>query len=298
MRRRGRPIFEGAGCYWYGVSPRMIMSIPYHEPMDPAADALFDLLGRARSIGARYLAREGNGLSGGLYVRRKSPYDMSAIHHKSRSPLRRALDKCVVREVERTELLAQGLQANLDSMTRQGRFDAEFGTERQWRRVVEASYASPGVKVMGSFVDGALAAYSITLTEDRWYHILHAFSAQKFLADYFPNTALTFELTRAAMENPDVDHVSYGVAGLVNGAGLHQYKLRHGYEFVPYGYGFVLHPAARFALANPISAGALRSARRLFPKLQVFERVASVLDGARGTSLDTNAPSREALAAK
>jgi hypothetical protein len=298
MRRRGRAIFEGAGCYWYSVHQRMIMSIPYHEPMEPSSAELSGLLSSSKRIGARYLTRQGNGLAGGLYVRRKSPFDISSIHHKSRSPLRRALEKCVVREVDRAELLAQGMQCNLDSMTRQGRFDSEFGVGNNWRRVVDATYASTAVKVIGSFVDGTLAAYSITLTEDRWHHILHAFSAQKFLSEYFPNTALTFELTRAAMENPAVDQVSYGVAGLVNGAGLHQYKLRHGYEFAPYGYAFALHPAARFALTNSLSTWGLKSARRYFPGAQFLERAAAVLDGARATSIGSASISRRILASK
>jgi len=284
MERRGRKIFEAAGCYWYEVNQRMIMSIPYHEPMDPAPSEVIELVRRTRSVGARYLAPEGDGLVGGLYLRRKAPYEVTTVHRKARNRLRHALEKCSVREVEKSELQARGLQLNLDTMTRQGRFDAEFGEPAQWNRLVEAIYSSRGVKVFGAFAEGLLAAYAITLTEERWLHILHTFSASEFLSDYFPNEALTFELTRCAAEDPRVDSVSYGVAGLVNGAGLHEYKLRHGYEFVPYGYAFLLHPAARLALANPLSTWGIRSARRLWPSMQTIERIASVVEGARATS--------------
>ena len=283
MERRGRRIFEGAGCYWYDVSRGLIMGIPYHEPIDPAADEMRDLLSRARRIGARYLASEGNGLSGGLYLRRKSPYDITSVHRKSRNRLRHAIEKCVVRPVEKSELRAQGMQLNLDTMARQGRFDAEFGEPRQWERLVDAAYNSTGVAVMGAFAEGALAAWSVTLKEDGWFHILHQFSGNAWLSDWVPNEAVTFGLTKAAMEDPEVDAVSYGVEGLVKGPGLHEYKLRHGYEFVPFGYAFALHPAASWLLANPASAWGIQTAHRLLPRVQVLERMGSVVEGARLT---------------
>ncbi|MDP8980795.1 MAG: hypothetical protein M3O35_09415 [Acidobacteriota bacterium] len=284
MERRGRRIFEGAGCYWYDVSGGMLMGIPYHEPIDPSAEEMKDLLSRAKRIGARYLSGEGNGLRGGLYLRRKSPYDITSVHRKSRNRLRHAIEKCVVRPVERSEFREQGMQLNLDTMARQGRFDAEFGEPRQWERLVQAAYSSPGVAVMGAFAEGALAAYSVTLKEEGWFHILHQFSGNAWLSDWFPNEAVTFGLTKAAMDDPEMDAVSYGVAGLVKGAGLHEYKLRHGYEFAPYGYAFALHPAASWLLSNPASAWGIAAAHGLFPRVQVLERMESVVKGARLTS--------------
>lgn len=283
MERRGRRIFEAAGCYWYDVGQRLIMSIPYHEPMDPPADAITEVLRKNNLIGARYLTHEGNGLAGGLYLRRHAPYDVKSVHYMSRNRVRRGLKMCTVREVEKSELVAQGLQLNLDTMTRQGRFDAEFGEAQQWARLIDACYASEGVKVVGSFAGDALASYAITITEDRCLHALHVFSSAKYIDEYFPAKALTFTLTKRA-EDPDLDSVSYGVAGLVHGAGLHEYKIRYGYEFIPYGYAFVLHPAANLALANPLAAWAVRRARERWPEQQTLERIQSVIDGARMTT--------------
>lgn len=282
MERRGRRIFEGLGCYWHDVNPRMIMSIPYHEPMDPPAGALTDLLRRGNRVGARYLAPEGNGLAGGLYIRRKGPYDIKSVHHMSRNRVRRGLTNCTVREVEKSELEAQGLQLNLDTMKRQGRFDPEFGEARQWQRLVDACYSSPGVKVMGSFVENKLGSYAVTLTEDRCVHIMHVFSSAQLIDEFFPSKALTFTLTKR-VEEPDIDAVSYGLSGLVQGAGLHEYKIRYGYDFIPYGYAFVLHPLARLAL-NPLTAWGVRAARQRWPAMQTIGRVQSVVDGALATT--------------
>lgn len=282
LERRGRRIYEAGGCYWHTVEPRMVMSIPYHEPMQPSTEEVTELLRRTRSAGARYLAPEGCGLEGGLYVRAKAPYDLSSVHSKARNRQRHALERCTVREAEKEELLSSGLELNRDTMQRQGRYDAEFGDEKQWRRLVEAC-ASPGVKVMGAYAEGELAAYAVTLIEDRWVHILHQFSATRFLGKAFPNEALTFELTRQAAEDPDSDQISYGVAGLVRGEGLHEYKLRHGYQFLPFGYAFLLHPVARLSLVNPVSSWALGMAQKRWPNMQTLERIGSVMEGARQT---------------
>lgn len=281
--RRGRRIVEGAGCYWNEVAGRMLMSIPYQQEMNPPPEAIHELLSRTKHLGARYLCAAGIGLSGGLYVRRTRPFNIMSVQNYKRNRMRKALARCVVREVEKAELEAQGLAINLETMKRQGRFDPEFGWEKPWRRLVDACYQSKGVKVIGSFAENALAAYAVTFEEEGCLHILHQFSANRFLNEYFPNDALTFTITQSGMENPDIESVSYGVAGLTKGDTLHDFKLRNGYEFIPYGYGFVLHPLASGLLANAVSIAAIEKAYKWLPSLQFLERISSVAKGARFT---------------
>jgi hypothetical protein len=283
MERRGRRIFEGAGCLWHDAGSHMIMSIPYHEEMDPPAEEIHRLLLKHGRIGARHLAHPGVGMAGGLYMRRKSPYSMASVDRKAKNRLKRSLERCTVRPVEKDELLRQGLQLNLGTMKRQGRFLREFGEEHLWARFVNAVYDSLGITVTGSFLDGALAAYIVALNEDRWTHLLCQFSARDLLDECYPNNALTFQVTKAAMENSDVDAISYGVAGLVKNEGLHRYKLHHGYEFIPLGYAFVMHPVWGGLLANLVSAWGLHTVRRLYPRVQLLERIQSVVEGARLT---------------
>jgi len=251
--------------------------------MNPPPEAIHDLLGRSKHVGARYLCPAGIGLSGGLYLRRSRPFDIMSVQNHKRNRMRKALSRCVVREVEKAELEAQGRALNLETMERQGRFDPEFGWERPWRRLIDACYRSKGVKVMGSFAEGALAAYVVTFEEDRCLHLLHQFSANRFLNECFPNDALTFTITKSGMDNADIESVSYGVAGLTRGNTLHDYKLRNGYEFIPYGYAFVLHPSVHWLLANAVSIAAVEKVYQRLPRLQFLERVASVAKGARFT---------------
>jgi hypothetical protein len=298
--RRGRRIFEGAGHYWNEVPGRMLMSIPYQEQMNPPPEVIRELLGRTNHFGARYLCPAGIGLSGGLYLRRSRPFDIMSVQSRKRNLIRKALSRCVVREVKKVELEAQGLAINLETMERQGRFDPEFGREKPWRRLIDACYRSRGVKVMGSFAQDALAAYAVTLEEDNCLHILHQFSANRFLNEYFPNDALTFTITKSGMDNGDVESVSYGVAGLTKGDTLHDYKLRNGYEFIPYGYAFVLHPSINWLLANAVSIAAVEKVHQRLPRLQFLERVASVAKGACFTKrpqvvMTASAPTEESV---
>lgn len=261
----------------------MIMALPYHEVTQPSQEALQELLARTRNVGARYLTTAGNGLAGGLYARRKSAYDESTIHKKARNRLRRAQERCTIREVEQDELRSQGLAINRDTMTRQGRFDSEFGDPQRWNRLVDACYSASGVKVIGAFADGKLIAYVVTLVEDGWLHLLHMFSGTRSLVEHFPNDALAFHLTKMGMELPEVENVSYGVAGLSQSAGLHQFKERYGYEYVPFGNAFVLRPWAHSTLVNPLSEWAMAKARARYPERDLLQRIEAVMVGARQT---------------
>jgi hypothetical protein len=284
MELRGRRIIEGAGSLWYSVptKPRIFMNSPLQDALDIEPELVQDMLRRHGGLGARFPSSHLPGLESGLYVCRLKQYDITTVHRKSRSCIRRGLEQLVVRRVDESELLIQGLGLNHDTMARQGRFEAEFGDTRKWKRLVEAVRRCPGVEAWGSFLNGALAAYAITLREDRWLHILHQMSSTEALHAY-PNDTLTFELTRLGAADPQLDAICYGIAGLVAGGGLHEYKLRHGYQAEPMNSAFVFHPVAAPVLGTAAAAWTLGRLRKWFPADQRLERISAVIEAGRRT---------------
>jgi hypothetical protein len=188
-----------------------------------------------------------------------------------------------MRRVEPDELLAQGLELNLDTMRRQQRFEPEFGDPNKWRRFVEALRHSPSIVPFGAFRDDRLAAYMITSREERNVHILHQMSRQSDLPD-FPNHALTFWITSEFLNEPQMESVCYGFTSLINIAGLHEYKLRFGYQVDPFHSAFLLHPLLQRTLASSPVRTLLHRVRMLRPADQRLERMESVLEGARLSS--------------
>jgi hypothetical protein len=165
-------------------------------------------------------------------------------------------------------------------MTRQGRYDREFGEERSWARMVEAVYASRGVSAYGAFCEGRLAAYLIACRDAGWLHILHQMSRTSDLPSD-PNHALTFSVTQMATGDASLEAVSYGVFSLVGGDGLHLYKTRFGYDLVERTSSFQFHPILAPFLENAALRKAVQVLRRWRPQDQRLQKVEAVLDGAR-----------------
>ncbi len=280
MEARGRRIVESGSALWHSTDGKMMISLPYHLALDPEPGEMEELLRRTGSLGVRYPSITRQGSPGGLYVCRDKEYSLKTVQSRLRSKVRRGLEQCEVRAVETAELLVQGLRLNRETMSRQGRYEPEFGEPESFARLVNAIEDSESVVAYGSFIDGVLGAYAVTYEEDGWFHILHQMSRIDCL-EYYPNHALAFTLTEAALSKPEIVGMSYGLKSLVNTAGLHDFKLRMGFECLSQNMVCELHPMASGLLTSGLVSAGLRVVRKCFPRDQRLERVQSVISSAR-----------------
>ena len=263
------------------------MSLPYQAMLNPDPVELRRMIRDTRTFGARFPSMNWTGLASGLYLLRKRDYDIGSLHAKHRPRVRHALQCFELRSAERAELLDQGWAVNLSTMARQGRYDSEFGDRRRWERLVEAAFACPEVAFPAVFSGSRMAAYIVTCREGRWLHILHQMSRQEDLPN-FPNHLLTYAVTKKATLDASIESVCYGYIPLFAADGLHEYKLRFGYEMVPHRSAIQLHPALNVVLNQSAARAAVWVARRLRRENQSLETLQTVLDGARssGPSFD------------
>jgi hypothetical protein len=280
LELRGRRIIRACGALWYTVPGRFLMSLPYQRMLDPDPSELRRMVRDSACFGARFPSDAWTGLESGLYVMRPRPYDIKSLHIKHRPRVRHAIERFEVRPSEKAELLQQGCVLNRSTMARQGRYDPEFGDPRRWQRFVEAVFACPGVSAPAVFAGSRLAAYMITCHEDRWLHILHQMSRQEDLPD-FPNHLLTYSVTSLAAADPALDAVCYGYLPLFSADGLHEYKLRFGYEMIPHHSAIQLHPTLHAVAKRPLTHAAVSFTRRLRQNNQHLETIETVLKGAR-----------------
>jgi hypothetical protein len=255
------------------------MSLPYQAMLDPDPQELRRMIRDTRTFGARFPSLSWTGLAGGLYLLRKRNYDIGSLHIKHRPRVRHALQYFEVRSAEKTELLDQGWTLNLSTMARQSRHDPEFGIRRRWERFVEAAFACSEIACPAVFSGSRMAAYMITCREEKWLHILHQMSRQEDLSN-FPNHLLTYTVSRQAVLDASIEAVCYGYVPLFSADGLHEYKLRFGYELIPHRSVIQLHPAVNAVLNQPVARTAVRGARRLRRESQKLETLQTVLDGA------------------
>jgi hypothetical protein len=255
--------------------------------LDPDPDELRRMMRETGSFGARFPSSSWTGLESGLYVRRGCSYEIESLHVKQRPRVRRGLQCFEVRPATKAQLLEQGWALNLSTMARQGRYDPEFGERRRWETLVEAAFACPEVAFPAAFSGSRLAAYMVTCREQRWLHILHQMSRQEDLGN-FPNHVLTYTVTRQAAADASLDAVCYGCVPLFAADGLHEYKLRFGYELIPHRSAIQLHPALDAVLNRPAARAAVRAARRIRHENQQLETLETVLEGARSSGPSVN----------
>ena len=282
LELRGRRIVKACGAVWYGVPGRFLMSLPYQTMLDPEPAELRHLIREAGVVGARFPSTQWSGLESGLYILRRRKYELESVHPKHRPRVRHGLQSFEVRPATKTQLLSQGLELNLSTMARQGRYDPEFGERRKWEALVEAAFACSEVSFPAAFAGSRLAAYMVTCREHGWLHILHQMSRQEDLPN-FPNHVLTYTVSREAAADESLDAVCYGYVPLFGADGLHEYKLRFGYELVPHASTIQFHPALDKVLNSPIARAALHFARTLRRENQHLETIESVLKGARSS---------------
>lgn len=280
LELRGRRVVRACGATWYAAAGRFLMSLPYQLVLDPNPNDLLSLVRETRSCGARFPSLTWAGLASGMYVLRRREYDIHSLHVKHRPRVRHGMQRFQVRPAQKAQLIAQGRELNLSTMARQGRYDPEFGDQRRWETFVEAAFACPEVSFPAVFAGSRLAAYMVTCREQKWLQILHHMSRQEDLPD-FPNHLLTYSVSAQAAADPSLDAVCYGYVPLFAADGLHEYKLRFGYELIPHRSAIQLHPALQPLLNHPLARAAVRMARRLRRNHQGLEVIQSVLEGAR-----------------
>ncbi|HEY7391356.1 MAG TPA: hypothetical protein VH640_22765 [Bryobacteraceae bacterium] len=280
LELRGRRIVKACGTLWYSVPGRFLMSLPYQAMLDPDPRELRSVICETRALGARFPSSTWSGLESGLYLMRLHGYSLDAVHPKHRPRVRRGLQCFEVRPATKAELLSQGRALNVGTMARQGRYDSEFGEPRRWATLVEAAFACSEISIPAVFDRSRLVAYMVTCREQGWLHILHQMSRQEDLSN-FPNHVLTYVVTNQAAADPTLDSICYGYAPLFQAPGLHEYKLRFGYEMVPHRSAIQLHPAVSAALTCPVTLQAVRIARFVGRQNQWLETLQTVLKGAR-----------------
>ena len=280
LELRGRRVVRACGTLWYAVPGRFMMSLPYQTMLSPDPVELRQMIRENGVWGARFPSASWTGLESGLYVVRARSYDLESVHVKQRPRVRRGLQCFDVRPATKAQLLDQGLALNLSTMARQGRYDPEFGDRRRWESLVEAAFCCPGVSFPAVFAGSRLAAYMVTCREQRWLQILHQMSREEDLPN-FPNHVLTYTVTRQAVQDDFLDAVCYGYVPLITAGGLHEYKLRFGYQMIPHRSAIQLHPMLDAVLNSPVARGAARFARQLHRENQDLETIETVLEGAR-----------------
>ena len=161
----------------------------------------------------------------------------------------------------------------------------EFGDPKTWARTVVAVYETQGSACWGAFVGDRMASYVMSCRDAGWEHLLIQMSRSELLKSY-PNHAIDYYLIEQAMANPEIEGVCLGSLPLRQGEGLHNYKLRMGYEVLAQDAVLVVHPLLEPLATSRVAGPLMRQAGRWTQLAGLAERLEILAAGARMSSLD------------
>jgi hypothetical protein len=175
-------------------------------------------------------------------------YGIERLGANSRSKVRRGLKRCEVKPLSFGELAVAGVQANVDTLGRQGRTTWLKG--EHWRTYCSAAERTPGMTAWGAYARGELAAFLVTVELDDCVEFLLARSRNDFL-DAYPNNALIFRVAEEMLGNRGVRKVTFGLESLEPVGPLDQFKFSMGFRAEPLRQRVVFHPVVRWLVYPP-----------------------------------------------
>jgi hypothetical protein len=242
----GHRILRGAGAYWYDASPSFFLSLPSHRLLIPSPDALRDLMRHQPCAGVRFPAPlDGPGKLSYQIVCDTPDYGIESLGANARSKVRRGLRRCVVRPAAFSTIAAQGLAADRDTLSRQGRAVRLDGAA--WAAFWAAADATAGMEGWAAYVGAEMAAFLVSVQFEDSVEFLLARSRSDRL-DAYPNNALIFEVARTMLVERQIRQITFGLESLEPVAPLDQFKFGMGFRPAPLRQRVVFHPLLRVLL--------------------------------------------------
>jgi hypothetical protein len=219
------------------------------------------------------------GAPSSLYVCRTQDYSLARIDPKRRRQVKRGLECAQLRYLDPDELRDHGLALNLETMQRQRRFDPEFGVPALWARFVAAVRDCPQVSVVGAFLDGRLASYTVACRDGAWLHMQFKMTRTEDLPRY-ASSALDAWLLCEAAKDPGLEAVTNSFVPPDDP--LRRYKASIGFEELPLRRALRLHPALGM-LRREWSARAMGALAAALPRVHGLAVLSHVTQAARAS---------------
>lgn len=278
LEAQGLRVLEAEKSLWVEKRKFFFENIPPHRTLRLGAAAVSRLFVKGCAV-LRYGCEEPEGVPSFEYVCDDKDFGLHSLAPDARRRVRRGLESCDVRRVDFELLARHGYAINQSALARQKRpAPAHFADEMLWRRYMQACASIPTLTAFGAFVNARFIGFSIAANvEDHSYlHHTHAFADE---LKHSPINLLTYTVTKAMLERPEVSCVSQGMEPFVALPGVERFKLAMGFRKRPMRRRVVVNPLARVALTQTGVWLAGKALRRHWPDLAedlaTFARAAS-----------------------
>lgn len=255
--------------FWVRYERWSALRVPVFALNAPTQAELRQALRRALVVSYLQLPSAAQPANTVVYLCRDHAYTLDKLPAAMRRNVRRGMSALTIQPLSTETVLQQGYPAYADTRQRIGLSDFD---RHSFESRFLARARSPANVYLGAWLDKRLIAFlSITEVAD-WVEFESLFSCTDTL-EYRPNDTLLYKALHYYLVESPRALVSYGIRSVQSQAeeGLHQFKLKVGFEACAVHRAFVMHPSVR-PFINGLSHALLRHLLRRFPKNRLLRK--------------------------
>lgn len=233
FRKAGFRVLSSSSSDWVEMQKGFLLSIPYHQLINPSDEELDDLLERSGAFGARFPTSVDNyGFDSNLQFCRTVGYSLEHLKRQAKQQVKKGEANFTIQELSPEILQSDELELLKKTCARQHRHDPKENTE-YWSKLCMAAKTTPGAHVLGAMGAKGLASFLFILETSAVVEFIIQCSDSDMLA-LGPNNLLTFYATKRylADSNPPLP-VCYGLGSLEETPSLDRYKVGMGFTLEP-----------------------------------------------------------------
>jgi len=270
-------IFPGSsGSFWQAFEMNSLTRRPYFVLDVPSDDQIRRALWSARSPVATYVRPpdDSHPQNAWLYVCQNRQYCLEDLGARARRDARRALRELRFEFADPRTLVEHGLHCFCDTRARVGLSD---GTLEVFKSTYGRFGGNPADALLVAWKGDSLAAYMALTVVDDWLDIWPYATNEHLRA--CPVNGLIHVALDHFLVKQNYRLINYGLSSIqeVSSAmGLHQFKMKVGFECLPVHRAFVFHPLLK-PFVNRAALWGLRACKRLRPGSPALRKAAGLL---------------------
>ena len=269
---QGVKVIKGEGdTYWVANELGSLIRYPKFCTAPVSKSAIQCLFNKTRAGIVNYVIDPNDDYPANSYVYTCNTYDVSTLCRASRWNARYAFKKFAIGFMNWSTILEHGVEAFCDTRARAGLSD---GTTQQFKNAFDRFSENRSHFVIGAWAveDRMLAGFLPVIVVDKWADI-GSFSSNRYLK-FRPSNGLIHYALDYFLLHRGLNVVSYGVSSVQKSSmegGLHEFKLRVGFEAKHVHRAFVFHPLLR-PLANRWTLRIMQTALKIAPHNRLLKK--------------------------
>lgn len=285
--KQGRSVvFNNKGYFWFNYEKKSVSRAPAFILDEPHVNEISNVFKILKPLILTYNTEPGSpgDTNAYLYITSDKNYSLEKINKNGRRDARIAQRNLEFKFLDWDYISAHGFKAYADTRQRHNLSD---GTREAFEKIIDECKGNPAFKALAAVKPGYDDVYGFLklLEVEDWVEITSSYSMTEHLS-LCPNNGLFNYALEYYLADGSINTVSYGVSSIQKESkkeGLHNFKMRIGFDAKPIKRKFIINPSYKF-LFNKVSYGFSRILLKIFPssrKLKKIEGVMSLITAAK-----------------